>query len=59
MDSSWYQGVPRNGDKLTPGGNKSGGFGANKRKDYVGNVLCMNPSMLRRCDKLGAISRFV
>ena len=23
---------PRKGDKLTPGGNESGGFGANKRK---------------------------
>ena len=29
---------PRKGDKLTPGGNESGGFGANKRNDNVGNV---------------------
>ena len=47
------------GDKLTSGGNESGGFGANKRKGKVGNVSCMNPSMLRRCGKLGAILCFV
>ena len=50
---------PRKGDKLTPGGNESGRFGANTRKGNVGNVSCMNPSMLRRCGKLGAISCFV
>ena len=50
---------PRKGDKLTPGGNESGGFGANKRKGNVGNVSCMNPSMLRQCGKSGAILRFV
>ena len=47
------------GDKLTPGGNESGGFGANKRKGNVVNVSCMNPSMLRRYGKLGAILCFV
>ena len=36
------------GDILTPGGNESGRFGANKRKGNVGYVSCMNPSMLRR-----------
>ena len=28
----------RKGDKLTTGGNESGGFGANKRKGNVGKV---------------------
>ena len=50
---------PRKGDKLTPGGNESGGFGANKRTGNVGNVSCVNPGMLRQCGKLGAISCFV
>ena len=50
---------PWKGDKLTPGGNESGGFGANKRNGNVGNVSCMNPSMLRQCGKSGAISCFV
>ena len=65
MDSSWcresrvYTRGARKADKLTPGGNESGGFGANKRKGDVGNVSCMNPSMLRQCGKLGAISCFV
>ena len=36
---------PRKGDKLTPRGNESGEFGANKRKGNVGNVSCINPSM--------------
>ena len=36
---------PRKGDKLTPGGNESGGFGANKRKGNVGYISCINPSM--------------
>ena len=50
---------PRKGDKLTPGGNEWGRFGANKRKGNVDNVSCMNPRMLRRCCKIGAISCFV
>ena len=49
----------RKGDTLTPGGNESGGFGAKKRKGNVGNFSCMNPSMLRQCGKIGAISCFV
>ena len=50
---------PRKGDKLTPGGKESGGFGANKGKGNVGNVSCMNPSMVRRYGKLGTILCFV
>ena len=50
---------PRKGDKLSLGCHESVGFGANKRKGNVGNVSCMNPSMLRQCGKLGAISCFV
>ena len=46
---------PRQGDKLTPGGNESGGFGASKRQGNVGIVSCVKPSMLRRCGKLGTI----
>ena len=50
---------PRTGDNLTPGGNESGRFGMIKRKGNVGNASCMSPSMLRRCGKLGVLSRFV
>ena len=54
-----YLWSPGRAIKLTPGGNESGGFGANKRKGNVGNVSYMNPSMLRRCGKLGATSCLV
>ena len=40
---------PRKGDKIIPGGNESGRFGANKRKGNIGNVSCMNAGMLRQC----------
>ena len=55
MSQGYILAEPRKDDKLTPGGNELGGFGANKRKGNVGNVSCINPNMLRRCGKLRAI----